>query len=53
MMNQKLEVQYVYMGGISWMNWSMNLDEGSGSEAVKSSNGEGNAGSALVPNENL
>jgi hypothetical protein len=33
------------------MNWSMNLDDGSGSEAVKSSNGEGEAGSALVPKE--
>jgi hypothetical protein len=39
------------MGGISWMNWSMNLDDGGGIEAVKRSNGEGEAGSALVPKE--
>jgi hypothetical protein len=37
------------MGGISWMNWSTNLDDESGSEESNCSNENAEAGSKLVP----
>jgi hypothetical protein len=39
------------MGGISWMDWSMILDDGSGSEEINCRNGYGETGSTLVPKE--